>query len=134
MQIRSIYTEVRNICVYVSIYLNLGLPEPNCAHHTFVMTTEEDFRRNLLIRKATSDQAIRRSSSLVKGSKRILERFHDPPPAQNGGILRRDPVDIRQASRELRVSSRALVRKSKDLRQKITSAATAGAEADKRAA
>ena len=101
------------------------------------MTTEEEFRRNLLIRKATSDQAIRRSSSLVKGSKRIIERFHDAPQPRNGNdnILPREPVDIRQSSRELRASSQTLMEKSKNLREKITSAAKARAEAaDERAA
>ena len=101
----------------------------------FVMTTEEDFSRDLLIRKATSAQAIRRSSSLIRGSKRIIESFHKPPPPQNGNVLRRQPVDIRQASRELRASSQTVVEKSKDLRGKITSAAKTRAEAeDERAA
>ena len=99
----------------------------------FVMTTEEEFRRKLLIRKATSDQAIRRSSSLVKGSKRIMERLHNPRPPQHGNILPGEPVDIRETSRKLRVSSQTLVDKSKDLREKITSAARAEAE-DERAA
>ena len=99
------------------------------------MMADEDFRRNLLIRKATSAQAIRRSSLLVQGSKRILEGIHNPPPTQNGNTLPREPADIRQASRKLRASSQILMDKSKNLREKTTRAAKARAEAaDERAA
>ena len=98
------------------------------------MATEEDFRRNLLIRKATSDQAIRRSSSLVKSSKRIIERSYSPSSSHNGNILPREPVDIRQASRGLRASSKILMEKSKNLREKVTGAAKTRAEAEEKRA
>ena len=52
MQIRSSYTgSISNICVYVSIFLNLGLPEPGCAHHKF----RHDYGRGLLSGPADSE-------------------------------------------------------------------------------